>query len=428
MLSSIFDSKDDLDILTKRFQKKLDGCIAKSFRKIRMTQKSDSEDDLHDQMRKLKTKSDEKSKAKLQEVLAKIADNAKNNFNKVKAEIDKLKPNGKGMNSKKLWQLKKRLCPNSRTPPTAMKDSKGNLITEDEAIKERALEVFEKRLEGNEMADSLKEFESDTNKLCKLRLKLAKMKKTKPWDIKDIKLALKGLAKDKSRDVDGYANELFAITVAGDDLLLAVLKLLNCIKDRQQFPKSFEKCHITPLHKSKSKNDFENYRGVFRVSVIRSIMDRLLYIDSYETIDNNLTDANVGARKERSVRDNIFVISAVTNSVLNGASRPIQVEVMDVIKCYDKLWLEACINALYEAGLNSDYLNLLYIENQTAQIAVKLNNNISKRIPVKNVVMQGSIWGGLKCTSQMDTLNKYMKLHDNHTYKYRGDPTSVLVS
>ena len=251
MLSSIFESKDDIDILTKRFQKKLDGCLAKSFKKIRMTQKDDTEDDLHDQMRKLKTKSDDESKAKLQEVLAKIADNAKNNFNKVKDEINKLKPDGNCMNSKKLWQLKKRLCPNSRTPPTAMTDSKGNLITEDEAIKERALEVFEKRLEGNEMANSLKDLETDTNKLCMLRLKLAKMNKTKPWDMEDLKFALKGLAKDKSRDADGYANELFAITVAGDDLMLAVLKLLNCIKDRQQLSKSFEKCNITPLHKSK---------------------------------------------------------------------------------------------------------------------------------------------------------------------------------
>ena len=81
------------------------------------------------------------------------------------------------------------------------------------------------------------------------------------------------------------------------------------------------------------------------MSVIRSIMDRLLYIDSYKTIDNNLTDANVGARKERSVRDNISVISAVTSLVLAGASRPIQVEVMDVVKCYYKLWLEAGISA-----------------------------------------------------------------------------------
>ena len=77
MLSSIFESKDDIDILTKRFQKKLDGCLARSFKKIRMTQKEDAEDDLHDQMRHLKTKSDNESKAKLQEVLAKIADNAK---------------------------------------------------------------------------------------------------------------------------------------------------------------------------------------------------------------------------------------------------------------------------------------------------------------------------------------------------------------
>ena len=322
-----------------------------------MSQTEDNEEDLHEQMRKLKSKTDENSKSKLKNVMEKIAEEAQKNFETVKAEIDNLKPNENGMNSKKLWKLKKKLCPNSRPPPTAMLDSRGNLLTTDQAIERRALEVFENRLEGNEMEDSLKELESDTQKLCELRLKLSKTEKTKPWDMEDLTFALKGLAKNKSRDADGYANELFAITVAGDDLLLAVLKLLNCIKDQQQFPKAFDKCNITPLHKSKSKNDFTNYRGVFSVSVLSSILDRLLYIDSYETIDGNLTDANVGARKGRSVRDNIFVISAITNSVLNGNSRPIQVEVMDVIKCYDKLWLEASINALYEAGLKNDQLN-----------------------------------------------------------------------
>ena len=273
-----------------------------------MSKREDKGVTLYDEMAKLKSKTDETSKARLEEVLEKLADDAKKNFETVKDEINKMKPNENGMNSKKLWRLKKKLCSNSRPPPTAMLDAGGNLLTSDLTIEERALEVFENRLEGNEIEDTLKDLEGDTNKLCELRLKLSKSRKTKPWDIEDLKLALKGLAKDKSRDADGYANELFAITVAGDDLLLAVLKLLNCIKDRQQFPKAFEKCNITPLHKSKYKNDFENYRGVFRVSVLRSIMDWLLYIDSYETIDENLTDANVGARKNRSVRDNMFVI------------------------------------------------------------------------------------------------------------------------
>ena len=423
MLSSIFDSEEDLDILTGRFLKKLDGCISNSFKKIRLAKKEDKGEDLYNQMTNLKSKTDEKSKAKLQEVLEKIAEDAKKNFETVKAEVNNMKPSENGMNSKRLWKLKKNLCPNSRPPPTAMLDSRGNLLTTDLAIEERALEVFENRLEGNNINDNLKTLEADTNKLCELRLKLSKLEKTKPWDIEDLKLALKGLAKDKSRDADGYANELFAITVAGDDLLLAVLKLLNCIKDRQQFPKAFKKCNITPLHKSKSKNDFENYRGVFRVSVLRSILDRLIYLDSYEAIDDNLTDANVGARKNRSVRDNMFVISAVNNSVIHGSSRPIQIEIMDVIKCFDKLWLEACINSLYEAGLKNDNLNLLFIENKTADIAVKINNKVSRRIPVKNVVMQGSVWGGLKCTTQMDTLNKHMLSREELTYKFRGDPT-----
>ena len=48
---------------------------------------------------------------------------------------------------------------------------------------------------------------------------------------------------------------------------------------------------------------------------------------------------------------------------------------------------------------------------------------MSKRIPVNNVVMQGSVWGGLKCTTQMDTLNKIMKSKEELTYSYIGNTT-----
>ena len=121
------------------------------------------------------------------------------------------------------------------------------------------------------------------------------------------------LAKNKSRDSDAYANELFMLDVAGEDLKLAVLKLVNIIKDRQQFPEALRNCNITPIQKKKSRKDLKNYRGIFRVPVLRSILDRPLYIDCYEVIDSNLTDGNVGAR-----RDKIFVTSAVANSVIRG--------------------------------------------------------------------------------------------------------------
>ena len=197
---------------------------------------------------------------------------------------------------------------------------------------------------------------------------------------------------------------------------------MNLIKTSQTYPTILEKCNITSIYKQKSRRDFNIYRGVFRVQILRSILDRLTYNDCYYTIDQSLTDGKVGARKQRSVRDNIFVMSAISTSVINGSSPPIQVQAMDAKKCFDKLWLQSCLNALYEAGIDNDNLNLLYLENKNARIAVKINNKLTMRINVKDVVMQGSVWGSLKCTSSMDRLNKIAIKDKTLQYNYKEDP------
>ena len=120
------------------------------------------------------------------------------------------------------------------------------------------------------------------------------------------------------------------------------------------------------------------------------------------------------------------MMSAVSNSVINSNLRPIQVEVMDVQTCFDKLWLQASLNALHEAGLKNDMLNLLSQESKDAEIAIKVNDRLSTRFHVKNVIMQGSVLGGLKCKSQMDIMNKIMKQKESLLYKYKGDPEITI--
>ena len=202
--------------------------------------------------------------------------------------------------------------------------------------------------------------------------------KTDPWSMEDLEHAVKDLDNDKARDALQYANELFKEGVAGKDLKLALLKFMNLIKEKQKYPEMMEFCNITSLYKHKGLHkDFNNYRGVFRVTVLRSILDRLIYNDNYHTVDENLTDGNVGARKQRNIRDNIFVLGAVSNSVINGHEDAIQVQVQDAVKCFDKLWLEETTNALFEAGLKSDMLNLLCLENKRAKVAIKTNGHLT---------------------------------------------------
>ena len=214
---------------------------------------------------------------------------------------------------------------------------------------------------------------------------------------------------------------------AGTDLKLATLRLMNLIKKNQKYPEALQYCNITSIYKHKgSHKEMNNYRGVFRVCVLRSILDRLIYNDSYNTIDDSITDQNVGARKCRNIRDNIFVLGSVINSVIHGSEDPIQIQVGDVEKCFDKLWLQNTTNDLYEAGLKNDKLNLLYLENRNTKVAIKVNNRKTRTINMKVIEMQGSVWSSLKCVVSMDKVNKVMLADDLLSYKYRGDPNIQL--
>ena len=176
-----------------------------------------------------------------------------------------------------------------------------------------------------------------------------------------------------------------------------------------------ELANITSFHKGKGdKNDMDNDRGVFGVTIFRHIFDRLIYNDEYSNIDKNLGDSNVGARKGRNHRYNLFVLYAVINSAIKGELEAIDLQLFDVIKMFDKLWIQEVINDLYDANLKNDHLYLLYKENQKNSIAVKTPYRISKRFEVDDIVMQGTVFAPLQATTSMSQL-------DSLAYK-RGKP------
>ena len=73
------------------------------------------------------------------------------------------------------------------------------------------------------------------------------------------------------------------------------------------------------MYKNKgSRKEFNNYRGIFRVTTIRNVLDKLIYNDESVNIDENLRDSNVGARKNRNIRNNIFVLSSITSNIKKG--------------------------------------------------------------------------------------------------------------
>ena len=296
----------------------------KSFNKVKIKDRSDPKiNSLFEKRNQLRRKDDNQSVTELQRVEEELSELcAEDNNRIIKDEISDLTCDDTGVHPGKLWRLRKKLFPNFREPPAAMKDEDGNVITSLEEIEKLSVKIYESRLQSRPMLPELEYLKKEKEVLCDLKLKAAQSNKTEHWTQGDLEKVLKYLKKSKSRDPLGLANELFDPKVAGNDLKIAILKLMNKIKTEGVLPEQLRLCNISSIWKRKgSRDSFENYRGIFRVTILRSILDRLIYNDEYPNIDENLSDSNVGARKGRNVRDNIFVLNAVLNSATKIVSK-----------------------------------------------------------------------------------------------------------
>ena len=138
-----------------------------------------------------------------------------------------------------------------------------------------------------------------------MKMKLAENNSSPDWSMKDLETALKNLKNNKSRDFEGYINDIFKVNFIGDDLKKSLLLMLNKLRAKKLIPMFMNFTNVTTVHKKGSRIEPRNERGIFRVSVVRYILMRLIYNMKYPIIDRNMSDCQMGARKNKGCKNNI---------------------------------------------------------------------------------------------------------------------------
>ena len=75
-----------------------------------------------------------------------------------------------------------------------------------------------------------------------------------------------------------------------------------------------------------------------------------------------MSDSNVGSRKKRNAKDHPLIIHGVINSVVNGNEDCVDIQIYDLEKAFDSLWLEDCLNHINDntsEDKHNDKLSLL---------------------------------------------------------------------
>ena len=419
-------------------KKAFENVLHKCFRKIRIVKKKEKNNadklllERVNLKKEIKSSNiDENMKEKIRERIKQIEDEigeevTVENHNVV---LETLKQLGDGYNlngsgRRNLWRLLKNRFPkNTPAMPVAKKDSQGKLVTNHNELKRLYLKTYKNRMRNRPMKEDLLDLKDLKNDLFELRLKLATRKKSEPWTLEDLEKALKALKKDKARDPNGWANELFKDGVAGRHLKLSLLKFLNRMRDKNEIPDFVRLADVSTIYKGKgSKSDLINDRGIFVVTILRSILMRLIYLDYYSMLDESMSDSQVGARKAKNVRNHLWIVNGIISDVLSSKSKtPIDIQIFDYKQCFDTLWLQECLNDMYSAGLDDEKFALLYNVNKKVKIAVKTPVGLTERKVIENVITQGDVFGPMFCSKQVDTFGQECMNESKYTYMYRGE-------
>ena len=259
-------------------------------------------DNLIDENR-LNGKQDYEIKNKISEKI--YEKNRRNIINQVGQMVDIMS----NMSRIRMWRLRQKVCPKAEVNYAIAKvNSNGDLVTEISELKDLYTDVYRTRLKHRDIKPNYFHLKELKNALFEIRIRLAKLRKSENWKHSDLIKVTKKLKTKKAADPKGLVNELFKPGVAGKDLEQSLLMLCNKVKAECAIPAFLELTNITSIFKNKgSKTDLNNDRGVFNVMTVRSVIDNLIYNDFYSIIDNNMSDSNVGGRKERNIRDNLFI-------------------------------------------------------------------------------------------------------------------------
>ena len=123
---------------------------------------------------------------------------------------------------------------------------------------------------------------------------------------------------------------------------------------------------------------------------------RLIYNEKYSIIDSNISDCQMGGRKGKGCRHNIWIINGIIHEVMHSRQKKsIVLQIYDYKQMFDSIDLEEAISDIYDVGVDDDSLALIYGANKEIQMAVKTPSGLTDRQTVENIVLQGDTWGSI---------------------------------
>ena len=171
------------------------------------------------------------------------------------------------------------------------------------------------------------------------------------------------------------------------------MKFANCINEairNNKFPDSLKLSDITPVYKKPDPSDKANYRPVSVLPLLSKVLEKIIYDQLYEYLENFLSELLCGFRKAHCMQHAPFRQIQKWEAELNSGGY-VGTILMDLSKAYDCLSHDLLIAKLKAYELDVGTLHFLLNYLSLRKHRTKVGNSYSKWSEICRRMLQGLI-------------------------------------
>ena len=288
-------------------------------------------------------------------------------------------------NKKMFWKEVKRVKGGDSNREESVKDKRGKLLVDNEAVKLRWAEHF----------DSL--FNVVDERVAKVvvtpfvgsRGRRVDGSENEKIDAVEVRKAIAEMKSGKAPGMDGCTVEY--LKKGGEAVVLWLVSFLNLCFSCGKVPSDWCNACIVPLYKGKGdKYECSNYRGISLLCVVGKLYGRILMKRIRELTDSVMGEEQCGFRRGRGCVDQIFTVKQLCEKYARKG-RTLYWAFMDLEKAYDRVDRDALWEVMRIYGVGGRLLRAVKSFYVDSKACVRVGNETSEWFSVKTGVRQGCV-------------------------------------
>jgi len=194
--------------------------------------------------------------------------------------------------------------------------------------------------------------------------------------------------------------------------------LILKIWEKEALPADWKNSIICPIYIKGDRMQCKNYRPITLLNVTYKIFATILCNRLSEIMEGKLGEYQVGFQPNRSTVDNIFILRQMYEKYYEY-----NIELHDIFidfnQAFDSINRSTVIKVLKEMKIPGKIVSLVNMVTQHTKAKIKLNNEYTEQIEVKNGIKQGDPLSTILFCTVMESLMKKLEIRGNITTRLK---------